>query len=283
MGAVRFSCGLALELSPCARIAQNSDPLPRARTWSHPTSGRDAQFAAATIERWYYAARRGHDDPWEPCVVPCGKTAQDLPGHALAERLMLQHTTTRTGAINSTTTTRRLGEGRACAGRLPSYARSNATCRLMAWCSCPGSGRRATWRGARGNQTPGTGDPQLRSHPRRSTLASRLPSRIAQGAHCRRQWLRRSRWASSTTTRGCAATSSGISRRPPRIWSRALSGDPETRFAACAVDRQRLGDGGRGSHRRALASGDRRRANAPYSPYQNGKQESFWGTLEDGS
>ena len=28
----------------------------------------------------------------------------------------------------------------------------------------------------------------------------------------------RSRWASSTTTRDCAATSSGISRRPPRTW-----------------------------------------------------------------
>jgi len=34
-----------------------------AKTWTHPISGRDVRFAAATIERWYYTARREKDDP----------------------------------------------------------------------------------------------------------------------------------------------------------------------------------------------------------------------------
>jgi transposase InsO family protein len=34
-----------------------------AKTWSHPIHGRDVRFAAGTIERWYYTARREKDDP----------------------------------------------------------------------------------------------------------------------------------------------------------------------------------------------------------------------------
>ena len=34
-----------------------------AKTWTHPLSGRPVQFAAVTIERWYYRARRAKDDP----------------------------------------------------------------------------------------------------------------------------------------------------------------------------------------------------------------------------
>jgi hypothetical protein len=34
-----------------------------AKIWSHPVSGRDGQFGATIIERWYYIARREHADP----------------------------------------------------------------------------------------------------------------------------------------------------------------------------------------------------------------------------
>jgi transposase InsO family protein len=51
-----------------------SAPLPRgelktaidalaAKTWTHPVTGRPVQFSAVTIERWYYTARRAPDDP----------------------------------------------------------------------------------------------------------------------------------------------------------------------------------------------------------------------------
>ena len=33
------------------------------RVWKHPMDGREIQFAAATIERWYYAARKERQDP----------------------------------------------------------------------------------------------------------------------------------------------------------------------------------------------------------------------------
>ena len=32
-----------------------------AKTWRHPTSGMDVQFSVSTLERWYYAARRAGD------------------------------------------------------------------------------------------------------------------------------------------------------------------------------------------------------------------------------
>jgi len=34
-----------------------------AKTWTHPIHGRAVRFAAGTIERWYYTARREKDDP----------------------------------------------------------------------------------------------------------------------------------------------------------------------------------------------------------------------------
>src|SRR5262245_5312571 len=33
------------------------------RTWKHPTTGRAIQFGKSTLERWFYAARRAHQDP----------------------------------------------------------------------------------------------------------------------------------------------------------------------------------------------------------------------------
>ena len=34
-----------------------------AKTWAHPVNGGEVYFAAGTIERWYYTARRAKDDP----------------------------------------------------------------------------------------------------------------------------------------------------------------------------------------------------------------------------
>ena len=33
------------------------------KIWTHPVTGRDVQYAATTIERWYYKARNEQDDP----------------------------------------------------------------------------------------------------------------------------------------------------------------------------------------------------------------------------
>jgi hypothetical protein len=34
-----------------------------AKTWTHPLTGREVRFAAKTMERWLYLARRERDDP----------------------------------------------------------------------------------------------------------------------------------------------------------------------------------------------------------------------------
>ena len=62
------------------------------KTWTHPTTGRDVHFSAVTIERWYYTARRGHDDPVavlrRAVRKDCGKVSLAT---ALAQRLSLQY------------------------------------------------------------------------------------------------------------------------------------------------------------------------------------------------
>ena len=61
-------------------------------TWSHPVTGREARFSAVTIARWYYTARRVHDDPvgaFRRAVrKDCGKVSLAA---ALAEQLHFQY------------------------------------------------------------------------------------------------------------------------------------------------------------------------------------------------
>jgi transposase InsO family protein len=63
-----------------------------AKTWTHPVTGRDVHFSAVTIERWYYTALRAQDDPVgglrRAVRKDCGQVS--LPT-ALAERLRRQY------------------------------------------------------------------------------------------------------------------------------------------------------------------------------------------------
>jgi hypothetical protein len=63
-----------------------------AKTWTHPQSGRDVQFATTTIERWYYLARNEKLDPVRvlrrAVRKDSGKVSLDA---AVAERLVRQH------------------------------------------------------------------------------------------------------------------------------------------------------------------------------------------------
>jgi putative transposase len=63
-----------------------------AKTWRHPVTGRDVHFSAVTIERWYYRARHQQDDPVgvlrRAVRKDCGQVS--LPD-ALAERLRRQY------------------------------------------------------------------------------------------------------------------------------------------------------------------------------------------------
>ena len=82
----------AVERAPAARALKIAIHDLVAKTWTHPTTGRDLHFSAVTIERWYYTARRGHDDPVaglrRAVRKDCGKVSLAT---ALAERLRLQY------------------------------------------------------------------------------------------------------------------------------------------------------------------------------------------------
>ena len=76
----RFSVVGSLLSSPPARERSRSAVGSlAAKTWSHPVTGRDVQFSAVTIERWYYTARCHRDDPVASCAAPCAMTAARSP------------------------------------------------------------------------------------------------------------------------------------------------------------------------------------------------------------
>lgn len=59
---LRFSIiGPLLAAPPGAGELHSALALLAARTWRHPVSGLDATFGLSTLERWYYAARRASD------------------------------------------------------------------------------------------------------------------------------------------------------------------------------------------------------------------------------
>jgi putative transposase len=89
----RFSVVGSLLSSPPARGALKTAIRCLAdKTWCHPVSGRDVQFAAVTIERWYYKARREHDDPVGVLRRAVRKDRGKVSLAAgLADRLFLQY------------------------------------------------------------------------------------------------------------------------------------------------------------------------------------------------
>jgi putative transposase len=89
----RFSIVGALLSSPPAHgDLKAAIGLLAAKAWTHPVTGREVRFAAVTIERWYYTALRAKDDPVRvlrrAVRKDCGKVSL---GPALAARLFDQY------------------------------------------------------------------------------------------------------------------------------------------------------------------------------------------------
>jgi len=60
----RFSVIGSLLAAPAARGAlRGAIEALAAKTWTHPVDGREVRFATSTIEGWYYKARREREDP----------------------------------------------------------------------------------------------------------------------------------------------------------------------------------------------------------------------------
>jgi len=89
----RFSVVGSLLSSPPARgHLRTAIELLAAKTWTHPVHGGDVRFAAVTIERWYHTAKREKDDPVgvlrRAVRKDCGKVSLEP---AIAEQLFNQY------------------------------------------------------------------------------------------------------------------------------------------------------------------------------------------------
>jgi putative transposase len=255
-----------------------------AMTWSHPVTGREARFSAVTIERWYYTARRKHDDPVgalrRAVRKDCGKVSLAA---ALAEQLHFQyrdhpHWSYQLHYDNLAA----LVKADLSLGRLPSYSTVKRFMQTHGWARRPKlrpSGRpgevvaekRRTAREVRSYEAEYVGALwHLDFHhgsKKVLTHGGQWLRPIALGIiddHsrlcCHVQW-----YLSETADDLVHGLSQAIQKRG---LPRALLTDNGSAMVAEEVTEGllRLGI----VHERTL----------PYSPYQNGKQEAFWGTLE---
>lgn len=281
----RFSVVGSLLSSPPARGSLQAAICSLAeKTWSHPVTGHDAHVAAATIARWYYTALRQPDDPVgslrRAVRKDCGTIALAA---ALAERLQLQYRDHPDWSYQlHYDNLAALVQADLSVGRLPSYST------VKRYMQARGLLRRPRLRpGAR----PGEVVAETRRQAReiRSYEAAYVGSLWHLDFHhgslkvltSGGQWLRpialgilddhsrlccHVQWYLSETAEDLVhGLSQAIQKRG---LPRALLTDNGSAMVAEEVTEGllRLGI----VHEHTL----------PYSPYQNGKQESFWGTLE---
>ena len=282
----RFSVVGSLLSSPPARGAlQVSDPLPRRQDLvASRNRTQTSSFAAVTIERWYYAARRGRDDPVGALRRAVRKDRGKISlAAALAERLILQYrdhphwsyqlhydnlaalvkADPSLGRLPSYSTIKRYMQAHGLANK-PRLRPSNALVRSCA------EQRRQT-REVRSYEATHVGALWHLDFHHGSlkvlTAGGQWLRPIALGIlddHsrlcCHVQW-----YLSETAEDLVHGLSQAIQKRG---LPRALMTDNGSAMMAEEVTEGllRLGI----VHERTL----------PYSPYQNGKQESFWGTLE---
>jgi putative transposase len=281
----RFSVVGSLLSSPPGRGAlKTAIRVLAAKTWSHPVNGRDVGFSAVTIERWYYTARRHNDDPVgvlrRAVRKDRGKVSLPAP---LAERLILQyrdypHWSYQLHYDNLAV----LAMADLSLGRLPSYST------VKRYMQAHGLVKKSL---PRLSERPG----EARAEMRRQTREIRSYEAEYVGAlwhldfhHGSKkvlthggQWLRpialgilddhsrlccHVQWYLSETAEDLVhGLSQAIQKRG---LPRALLTDNGSAMVAEEVTEGllRLGI----VHERTL----------PYSPYQNGKQEAFWGRLE---
>ena len=264
----RFSVVGSLLSSPPTRGALKTAIRSLAeKTWCHPVTGRDVRFSAVTIERWYYMARRGGDDPVAVLrrAVRKDRGKVTLPS-ALAQRLLLQyrdhpHWSYQLHYDNLAA----LAKADPSLGRLPSYST------VKRYMQAHGLVRRPR---LRPSGRPG----EARAEARRQTREIRSYEAAYVGALWHLdfhhgslkvlrpggQWLRPiALGILDDHSRLCCHVQWYLSETAEDLVHGLSQAIQKRGLPRAAFDRQRLRDGGRGSHRRALASGDRRRANAP--------------------
>src|SRR5271165_951370 len=281
----RFSVVGSLLSSPPARGALQAAIRSLAeKTWSHPVTGRDVSVAAGTIARWYYTALRQRDDPVgalrRAVRKDCGKISL---APALAERLHLQYRDHPDWSCQlHYDNLAALVEADPTLGKLPSYSTVKRYMRAHGLVKKPGlflQERPGEARAERRRQTR-----EIRSyeathvgalwhldfhHGSKKVLTAggqwQRPIALAilddhSRLCCHVQW-----YLSETAEDLVHGLSQAIQKRG---LPRALLTDNGSAMVA-----EEVTEG-------LLRLGVVQERTLPYSPYQNGKQEAFWGTLE---
>lgn len=255
------------------------------RTWRHPTTGDPVRFAFSTIERWYYTARRDRKDP----VAALRKRERRDRGRqralstALAEALRAQHREHPSWSykLHHDNLAARV-EATPTLGSMPSYAsivrffRANALLRQ----------RRITSRLTLGEERAAV---RLEQREVRSFECDHvnglwhadfhhgsLPVLTPSGA-----WARPIALGVLDDRSRLACHVQWYLEETARVFVHGLC----QAFQKRALPGALLTDNGAAMLAAETVAGLRRlgivqRTTLPYSPYQNGKQESFWGSLE---
>jgi putative transposase len=277
----RFSVVGALLSSPPARGAlQAAIGSLAEKTWSHPVTKRDVQFSAVTIERWYYTALGRHDDPVaalrRAVRKDCGKMSLAT---ALAERLHLQygdhphwsyqlHYDNLAAAVKADPTL----------GRLPSYSTVKRYMQAHGWVRKP-------------RLRPG----EARAQERRQTREVRSYEATHVGALWHLDFHHGSLKVLSPGGQWLRPIALAILDDHSRLCCHIQWYLSETAFDLVhglsqaiqkrGLPRALLTDNGSAMVAEEVTEGLLRlgivpERTLPYSPYQNGKQEAFWGPLE---
>ena len=183
----RFAVVGSLLSSPRARGALKTAIAGLAqKTWTHPVTGREVQFSAVTIERWYYTALHRCDDPVaalrRAVRKDCGQVSLAT---ALAQQLLLQYRQYPHWSYQLHYDNLAAGvKANPSSGRLPSYSTVKRYMQAHGWSAqTQAPAGQAPGPGDRRSPAPDPRASQLRGPVRRSAVAPRLPPRLAQGAH----------------------------------------------------------------------------------------------------
>jgi putative transposase len=281
----RFSVVGSLLSSPPARGALQAAISSLAeKTWSHPVTGRDVHFSAVTIERWYRTARCQRDDPVgalrRAVRKDCGKICLAA---ALAEQLDVQygdhphwsyqlHYDNLAASVKANPTL----------GQLPSYST------IKRYMQAHGLVKRPR---LRPSERPG----EARAERRQQTREIRSYEATHVGALWHLDFHHGSLKVLTPGGQWVRAIALGILDDHSRLcchvqWYLSETAEDLVHGLSQAIQkrgmpRALLTDNGSAMVAEEVAQGLLRlgivpERTLPYSPYQNGKQEAFWGTLE---
>ena len=255
-----------------------------ARTWTHPITGHNVQFSAVTIERWYYKARRAHDDPVavlrRAVRKDCGKVslAPDLAQHLSLQYHHAPHWSYQLHYDNLAA----LVQAEPALGPLHSYATVRRYMKAHGWVRRPRPHPK---------QRPG----EIQAETRRQTREVRSYEAEYVGSLWHLDFHHGSLKVLTPNGQWLCPIALGILDDHSRLcchvqWYLSETAEDLVHGLAQAIQkrglpRALLTDNGAAMVAEEVTEGLLRlgivhERTLPYSPYQNGKQEAFWGTLE---